>query len=451
MIDNDNEPIPIQNVSPVKSLTITRGNETHELTLNSIYKDENTFNNELNTVCEENLKIGQKSRLLPKIELSHISDTTNVMVDIGDGICTLTFLNYGAVNEVYKLDYNSGKTYILRITRLNRPSLKYRKLLQYKINSEMYGLIVQSYLHKKCPEHICNVYDFGRFTTVNGAQSEEGVYALLEYLPILCEEHMIPKKACNYNIVEFENLLLNNVFIGLFTALKCIHENRFVHLDIKPENIGFGTDKNVKLFDFGYSMYIPDHLNKNEYCVHNTGTKGTAAYTDYNSMIKDKICFKSDVWSAGIMLYEAWFKGFEGYRIKMDKLSDLGYKTEVFKLTFDKNVESIIRDMNSTFFRNIFYRNIIKVIDFKQKDDCTAKRNLQERTKIYGFNHDKILKIKTLIKKILTNKIMTSDECLNHYNEVVIKVTGGNKRTIRRTTRKCTSKNSRKSRRCKRK
>jgi serine/threonine protein kinase len=291
------------------------------------------------------------------------------------------------------------------------------------------------------------VYDFGRFTAVNGAQSEEGVYALLEYLPILCEEHMIPKEECNFNIVEFENLLLHNVFIGLFTALKCIHENRFVHLDIKPENIGFGTDNNVKLFDFGYSMHILTYLENNKPdCVYNEGTKGTATYTDYNSMIKNNVCFKSDVWSAGIMLYEAWFKGFEDYRKKIDNLVETpNLNKNIFNRIFNKYVESIIRDMHPK-----LYRNIINVIDFNQKNDCTAKRNLQERTKIYGLKNKKIQTIESLIKKILTNKITTSDECLNHYNEV-IKVTGGNKRTIRRTTRKCTSNNSRKSRRCKRK
>jgi serine/threonine protein kinase len=192
-------------------------------------------------------------------------------------------LGAGTFNAAYKIQYENGGTYVLRITK---PELKveYSKddLNEY-LKNELYGLFVQSYLHKKCRNHICNVYDFGICKI--GTNKIDGVYAIIEYLPVLCEKHMLTPRleprledGCKY-IVEFKNKLLHRVFIGLFTALKCIHENRFAHLDLKPENIGFDEDNNAKLFDFGMATYFP-----NTPCAKVYGLKGTPLYLDYNSI-----------------------------------------------------------------------------------------------------------------------------------------------------------------------
>lgn len=92
--------------------------------------------------------------------------------------------------------------------------------------------------------------------------------------------------------------------IGLVKALKCYHDVGYVHLDIKPENmlvINDGKNVKVQLFDYETVTAISD-LKR--------GKINTLPYTEQYSApehIKreyDKIDIMSDVFSAGIVVFE---------------------------------------------------------------------------------------------------------------------------------------------------
>ena len=75
-----------------------------------------------------------------------------------------------------------------------------------------------------------------------------------------------------------------------------------IHRDIKPANI-FIKDGLPKLADFGFA--ICKTLNSNAVDHYNVGTP---IYMAPESLIQNQYSFRSDLWAAGIILYEMIFK-----------------------------------------------------------------------------------------------------------------------------------------------
>ncbi|CCW60505.1 unnamed protein product [Phytomonas sp. EM1] len=78
-------------------------------------------------------------------------------------------------------------------------------------------------------------------------QDEQYLYMVMEYMPggdmisWLCEKGIFDVDSTRFYIAE------------LCVAVNSVHEMFFVHRDIKPDNILFGTDGHIKLSDFGLS------------------------------------------------------------------------------------------------------------------------------------------------------------------------------------------------------
>ena len=82
-------------------------------------------------------------------------------------------------------------------------------------------------------------------------------------------------------------------------ALDYAHYRGIIHRDIKPANIMIGAQGGVKLMDFGIAR---DQAFGD---LTETGTGlGTPAYMSPEQILGDKLDFRSDIFSLGIVLYQ---------------------------------------------------------------------------------------------------------------------------------------------------
>jgi serine/threonine protein kinase len=101
--------------------------------------------------------------------------------------------------------------------------------------------------------------------------------------------------------------------IKLATALHYIHEDfhpsvRLFHRDLKVQNIGFSSDGELKLFDFGMSEMIRKAVDENKLFALGVAPPqgkalGTWPYTAPEVLRREKYNHKSDVYCFAIILY----------------------------------------------------------------------------------------------------------------------------------------------------
>ncbi|NYD57852.1 serine/threonine protein kinase [Nocardioides marinisabuli] len=87
----------------------------------------------------------------------------------------------------------------------------------------------------------------------------------------------------------------------LAATLAHTHDRGVVHRDIKPGNVLLGTDRRVKLADFGIARLIGDTVSHTR-----TGTAvGTAAYLSPEQVRGEQVTTAVDVYSLGLVLLES--------------------------------------------------------------------------------------------------------------------------------------------------
>ena len=89
---------------------------------------------------------------------------------------------------------------------------------------------------------------------------------------------------------------MQNVILGIVKGMLYLQGKGIVLRDLKPANVGFDEDGNVRLFDFGMARKLED-CDPNEIC-------GSPRYMPPEVMIGRGYSFKSDVYSFGVILYE---------------------------------------------------------------------------------------------------------------------------------------------------
>ncbi|MGX0035153.1 eukaryotic-like serine/threonine-protein kinase [Staphylococcus auricularis] len=134
-------------------------------------------------------------------------------------------------------------------------------------------------------DHIVDVYDI--------TEDDECFFLVMEYVegPTLSQyiksNHPIPVET----VVEFTNQIID----GIAHA----HECHIVHRDIKPQNILFANDHELKLLDFGIAKVLSETtMTKTNHVL------GTVQYLSPEQARGESTDYKTDIYSIGVVIYE---------------------------------------------------------------------------------------------------------------------------------------------------
>jgi serine/threonine-protein kinase len=89
------------------------------------------------------------------------------------------------------------------------------------------------------------------------------------------------------------------ILIDMAEGLEHIHENGFMHLDFKPENVLVTRNASVRLVDFDLAQPIPEKPKKAS-----KKNPGTPAYMAPEQLLGEPITNRVDIFSFGVTAYE---------------------------------------------------------------------------------------------------------------------------------------------------
>ena len=118
----------------------------------------------------------------------------------------------------------------------------------------------------------------------------------------------ITEKKLNKTFFSFK--LIQKWSKEIILGLDFLHLNNVIHRDLKPANF-FLKENSLKIGDFGEAVLIinGDRLTTTNSSNKNNTYRGTPAYMSpemysFHNEFATDITFKTDVWSAGIIIYE---------------------------------------------------------------------------------------------------------------------------------------------------
>ena len=142
---------------------------------------------------------------------------------------------------------------------------------------------------------IVAVYDTGEEYTEEGGQEIAQPYIVMEYVAgrtlreILREgRKILPERALE-------------ITSGVLSALDYSHRAGIIHRDIKPGNVMLTPSGDVKVMDFGIARAISDASST---MTQTAAVVGTAQYLSPEQARGETVDSRSDVYSAGCLLYE---------------------------------------------------------------------------------------------------------------------------------------------------
>jgi serine/threonine protein kinase len=108
--------------------------------------------------------------------------------------------------------------------------------------------------------------------------------------------------------------------IDIADAVQYMHSKRIIYRDLKPANVGFDEAGQLKLFDFGLAVELPEGTDPNS-TFNLAGNTGTSRYMAVEVIRKHPYNVKADVFSFSILLWEIMalckpYDGLVGQQVK---------------------------------------------------------------------------------------------------------------------------------------
>lgn len=120
---------------------------------------------------------------------------------------------------------------------------------------------------------------------------DKNVYLILEYAAFGELYKMLKKKK------RFDEVTTSYYIYQVSAALEYMHNKHVIHRDLKPENILVHFHNQIKLSDFGWSVYAPQNARRNTMC-------GTLDYLPPEMVESKSHDEKVDIWALGVLMYE---------------------------------------------------------------------------------------------------------------------------------------------------
>src|SRR5690349_5119284 len=118
-------------------------------------------------------------------------------------------------------------------------------------------------------------------------------YLLMEYI----EAENLKELYTRHDPVLLENVA--QILIDMGSALEHMHENGFMHLDFKPENVLVTRNGKVRLIDFDLAQPIPEQPKK-----FSKKNPGTPSYMAPEQLQAQPLSHRVDIFSYGVSAYE---------------------------------------------------------------------------------------------------------------------------------------------------
>src|SRR5208283_2952974 len=119
------------------------------------------------------------------------------------------------------------------------------------------------------------------------------LYLLMDYV----EASNLKELHAQHDPVLLENVA--QILIDMAEGLEHMHDNGFMHLDFKPENVLVTRNANVRLVDFDLAQPIPEKPKKAS-----KKNPGTPAYMAPEQLLNQPITARVDIFSYGVSAYE---------------------------------------------------------------------------------------------------------------------------------------------------
>ncbi len=142
--------------------------------------------------------------------------------------------------------------------------------------------------------YIVQIYDFNTFT---GEENRQLAYMVMPYIPGNTLRDLL--QALNDQNQTLPHDRVRQIMENLLAALGYAHEHGMIHRDVKPANIIFNERDNAILTDFGIAR-----MTAGSSLTQEGVTVGTPAYMSPEQATGDSVDGRSDLYAAGIILYE---------------------------------------------------------------------------------------------------------------------------------------------------
>jgi serine/threonine protein kinase len=143
---------------------------------------------------------------------------------------------------------------------------------------------------------------------VSQAFKESGGYFLLlellrgtvsDLLRLWSEDLKTPAKAMK---IPTALERLQGIALGIAKGMEYLHQNNIVFRDLKPHNVGFDREGNVRLFDFGLAREVVANSTTTDVSI--PGVAGSFRYMAPEVAVGKGAVFGSDVFSYGMLLWQ---------------------------------------------------------------------------------------------------------------------------------------------------